>query len=139
MFSAVDEKTVSKAPASGVSKGYIRSNFDPNPLFKTVMTNAVGEVTVNLVLPDDIATFEVRAISVNKDVFGIAEAVEVISSKLCSVQALQPLFVREKDQFDAGVTIALGDDSSMTMVVTRGAEESRDVELVGTTPVSVIF
>jgi hypothetical protein len=123
----------------GTNAVYIRSNFDPNPLFKIVNTNSDGDVIISFELPDDIATFEVRAIGVKDNKFGIAESVEVISSKLVSMQALQPLFVREEDQFDAGVSIALGKDSSMNIVVMRGDDKIRNVKLVGTAPVPVTF
>jgi len=137
------DNEVSSAYQEGTSDGpavaYIRSNFDPNPLFEIVETNSDGKATISFELPDDIATFEVRALAVKNDVFGLAEAVEVISQKPVSMQALQPLFVREEDQFDAGVTIALSNDNSMSVLVTRGEDESQGVELVGTTPVPVIF
>ncbi|MFN7130914.1 MAG: alpha-2-macroglobulin family protein, partial [Myxococcales bacterium] len=83
-----------------------RSNFKTTAVFAPhVETNAAGEATVELTLPDNLTTFRVMALAATTgDQTGTGEARVVVSKPLLAMPAL-PRTARVGDEFEAGVVL----------------------------------
>jgi len=86
--------------------GVLRSRFRPTAFFLgSIATGDDGETVVGAVLPDNVTTFRVMAIAVTAgDRFGAGEAPLLATKPLLARPAL-PRFLREGDDFMAGVVV----------------------------------
>ncbi len=124
--------------------GILRSQFRPTAFFLgSVPTDESGEATVAARLPDNVTTFRVMAVAVTAgDRYGSGQS-PLLSTRPLVVRPALPRFVREGDDFLAGVVVnhrfgravrarvtawvrglALrgGDRQSVTLQAGRGAE-----------------
>ena len=121
MSFAAESTATSVAPASGGLRGaggagaaslgkaaYTRTNFETTPLFAArLVADGAGSAQVELKLPDNIATFEVRVYVVDGDrghKFGHATT-SVISRRQVSMVPALPRVVRLGDRFDCGISL----------------------------------
>jgi alpha-2-macroglobulin len=86
--------------------GVLRSRFRPTAFFLgSVVTDANGEAVASGALPDNITTFRVMAVAVTTgDRFGHGESPLLATRPLIARPAL-PRFLREGDDFSAGVVV----------------------------------
>jgi alpha-2-macroglobulin len=86
--------------------GVLRSRFRPTAFFiGSVVTDANGEATAAAQLPDNVTTFRVMAVAVTAgDRFGRGESPLLATRPLIARPAL-PRFLREGDDFMAGVVV----------------------------------
>ena len=129
-------------------KGYIRSNFQTTPLFlSTLTTDGTGATLADLVLPDNVGTYEVRvyvsgvAASSGLQLFG-SSSTEVVSRRVITLQPALPRAVRIGDAFTAGVTVHVVDNAQLTtprtVVVTATVlGTSGALRLVDATPLTL--
>lgn len=80
-----------------------RSDFRPTAFYRAgIRTDAAGRARVLVKLPDDVTTFRLMAIAVDRgDRAGSGEGT-LVASKTLLVRAAMPRFVRPMDQFTAG-------------------------------------
>lgn len=86
--------------------GVLRSRFRPTAFFVgSVVTDARGEAVVAAALPDNITTFRVMALAVTAgDRYGAGESPLLATKPLLARPAL-PRFLRQNDDFTAGVVV----------------------------------
>jgi uncharacterized protein YfaS (alpha-2-macroglobulin family) len=86
--------------------GVLRSRFRPTAFFLgSIATGDDGETVVGAVLPDNVTTFRVMAVAVTAgDRFGAGQAPLLATKPLLARPAL-PRFLREGDDFMAGVVV----------------------------------
>jgi uncharacterized protein YfaS (alpha-2-macroglobulin family) len=96
----------------------LRSRFQTTAFFLgTVVTDAQGNATASVKLPDNITTFRVMAVAVTAgDRYGKGETSMLVTRPLLARQAL-PRFVRPGDRFNAGAVINRRDGAAVPVTV----------------------
>jgi uncharacterized protein YfaS (alpha-2-macroglobulin family) len=109
--------------------GVLRSRFRPTAFFLgSVLTSSNGEAVASAALPDNATTFRVMAVAVTAgDRYGSGEAPLVATKPLLARPAL-PRFVREGDDFLAGVVV---NQRSGAPLQVRVAADATAVTLAG--------
>ncbi len=118
--------------------GVLRSRFRPTAFFLgSVVTGADGEAVAEGALPDNITTFRVMAVAVTAgDRYGSGESPLLATRPLLARPAL-PRFVREGDDFSAGVVVHQRLGRALSARVTaraRGLTVAGDAEQVLSLP-----
>ncbi|MEO7456840.1 MAG: alpha-2-macroglobulin family protein, partial [Gemmatimonadaceae bacterium] len=100
----------------------LRSRFQTTAFFLgSVVTDAQGNATAAVKLPDNITTFRVMAVAVTAaDRYGKGQSSMLVTRPLLARQAL-PRFVRPADAFTAGAVINRRDGSAANVKVTASA------------------
>ncbi len=96
----------------------VRSNFDALALFRpTVITNAAGNASVEVKLPDNLTRYRVMVVAVSgNDRFGTAES--TITARLpLSIRPSAPRFLNTGDSFELPVVVQNLDARPMTVDV----------------------
>ncbi len=129
---AVAEALAKGAPGGGGGmdvSGILRSRFKVTPFFLgSVVTDADGRAEASAELPDNLTTFRVMAVAVTEgDRYGSGEAELLVTLPLLARPAL-PRFLRENDEFDAGVVVNHRMGGTPTVKVETEVE---DVRLLG--------
>jgi alpha-2-macroglobulin len=90
------------APGEWFDKVTVRKRFDPVPYYNpAIPVGPNGEVTITLILPDDLTTFKLRAKAISgEDRFGFAVGEIQVRLPVIAQPAL-PRFLRPGDRFDA--------------------------------------
>ncbi|GAM25041.1 hypothetical protein SAMD00019534_082160 [Acytostelium subglobosum LB1] len=108
--------------SSDNAHGDMRSKFQTTPLYlgKTIIKD--GQTVVTLELPDDLTTFEIRAIAATQmPKLELATAhSSIISKKDYNILPIHPRFARIGDRFECGVSIVLtpeAQSSSKNLIV----------------------
>jgi uncharacterized protein YfaS (alpha-2-macroglobulin family) len=88
------------------ASGVLRSQFKTTAFFMgSVITDTLGNATATAKLPDNLTTFRVMAVAVTAgDRYGSGESPMLVTRPLLARPAL-PRFVRNADQFAAGVVV----------------------------------
>jgi len=114
------EKGKREAGGGGGAEGadVLRSRFQTTAFFLgSVVTDAQGNGSANVKLPDNLTTFRVMAVAVTAgDRYGKGESSMLVTRPLLARQAL-PRFVRPADQFTAGAVINRRDGAAATVKV----------------------
>ena len=93
------------AAASKLAGTDLRSRFSFAPYYQAaVHTDAKGRAKVSFVLPDNLTTFRLMAVSLTKDEFGKAEN-KITVSKPVMITPNMPRFARVGDVFDCGAIV----------------------------------
>ncbi len=97
----------------------LRSRFQTTAFFLgSVITDAQGNATAPVKLPDNITTFRIMAVAVTRgDRFGSGDSSIIVTRPLLARQAL-PRFVRPGDAFTAGAVINRRDGAPVGVKVT---------------------
>jgi len=100
----------------------LRSRFQTTAFFLgSVVTDAQGNATVTVKLPDNLTTFRVMAVAVTAgDRYGKGQSSMLVTRPLLARQAL-PRFVRPGDDFTAGAVINRRDGTAANVNVTAAA------------------
>ncbi len=111
-------KNASDAAGAAETPIAVRSNFDALALFKpTVITNAAGQATVEVKLPDNLTRYRVMVVAVSaNDRFGTGES--AITARLpLSIRPSAPRFLNTGDKFELPVVVQNLDSKPMTVDV----------------------
>jgi hypothetical protein len=92
--------------SSGIGDTHIRKNFQPLAYYKgAVLSDANGNATVNVKLPDDLTTWRVMAVATDKQMhYGNSDATFMTTKPLIANPVL-PQFARLGDRLDAGLSV----------------------------------
>ncbi|MGD8697718.1 MAG: MG2 domain-containing protein [Gemmatimonadales bacterium] len=105
-----EERSAAKGEPGGGGgiddSGILRSRFLATPFFLgSVITDANGKAVASAKLPDNLTTFRVMAVAVTEgDRYGSGESELLVTRPLLARPAL-PRFLREGDDFTAGVVV----------------------------------
>lgn len=92
---------------AGAAGTRVRANFVPMPYYGVLPTDAKGHATANFTMPDDLTTWRVMAVALDRDAshFVTGDGTFVSTQPLIA-NPLLPQFARPGDRFDLGVSIA---------------------------------
>lgn len=105
-----------------------RKNFDPTAVFEPyLLTGEDGAVTHTFTLPDNLTSYRITAVGVQKNDFSLSEA-EIDANNPISVRDVLPRRLREGDIAETGVVISNLDDVAHDVTIDlslfEGAERS---------------
>ncbi len=92
---------------AGAAGTRVRANFRPLAYYGVLKTDDAGKASATLTMPDDLTTWRVMAVALDKDTshFATSDATFVSNQPLMA-NPLLPQFARPGDRFDLGVSIA---------------------------------
>ena len=122
----VPEGEKGRSPGGGGGAGQsdiLRSRFQTTAFFLgSVVTDSAGNAVARARLPDNLTTFRVMAVALTAgDRYGNGESSVIVTRPLLARPAL-PRFLRDGDQFSAGVVVNQRSGGTPTVAVTAEAE-----------------
>ena len=118
---AVAARQSAAAPAAGLE---VRENFaDTGYWAPTVTTDANGQATVSITLPDNLTTWVLRAVGLDNQTRVGEGTVNVVATKPLLIRPVTPRFLVVGDVVELGAIINNNTDTPQTAEVSLGSDE----------------